>query len=71
MSGFTKFVEAGDGRTKHFDKLLAELATLLGMPMPSFRGKLVLEELGDERWVIETTIPGLTDDPNADRKSVV
>src|SRR5664279_4577670 len=66
MSTFTEFAVARDRRTENFSKQLAELATLVGISVPKFRGKLLYKEHGIERWLIETRIPGRKDDPAAE-----
>ena len=63
MSTFTHRIVAGNGETEHFDQQLAELAQLVGIPPPIFRGQLLYQEYGIERWLIETTIPARIDDP--------
>ena len=64
MSAFTHEIVAGIGDTEHFDRQLAELATIVGIPPPTFRGQLLYRQHGMERWLIETTIPARTDDPS-------
>ena len=66
MPEFTKVAVSGDGTTLHFSEQLAELADVVGMPKPSFRGKLLWKEGVIERWTIETRIHGRINDPEAE-----
>ena len=64
MPEFTKEVRSAYKSPLHFSAQLAELAHVVGIPNPVFRGKLPWKEGDIERWTIETTIPGRMFDPN-------
>ena len=66
MPEFTRIAVARDGTTLHFSRQIAELARLVELPAPSFGGKLLWKEGVIERWIIETKIPGRTDDLQAE-----
>ena len=64
MPEFTKEYRPFYKSPLHFSALLEDLAHTVGIPNPSFRGKLLWKEGDIERWTIETTIPGRMFDPN-------
>ena len=64
MSTFTHRAVAGEGVTVFFDRHLAELATLVGIPPPIFQGQQLYKQSEIERWLIETTIPANPEDPS-------
>ena len=68
MSEYTKIAVAGYGSTLLFSEQLAELADVVGIPKPSFRGKLLWKEGVIERWIIKTKIPGRINDPEAEEE---
>ena len=64
MDSFDQMAVAGLETQHYFTTTLFELSTFVGIPPPTFHGRLLCRESGMEKWEIQTSIPGRTADPD-------
>ena len=63
MADYDVSTFAGEGAHCFSDRLM-RLSTFVGIPPPTFHGKMLYKEHGTEKWKIKTVIPGRTSDPH-------